>query len=223
MTKKKILVLALTVAMAAILVVGGSLAYLTDTKTADNTFTMGDVKIKLDETDVNNPTGDRVTSNTYDNDDVYPGAVVTKDPIVHNVGKNSAYIRAVVTIENGMNWLGLYNENVWTAPQEEAFNALINNTLGEGWELVDIAYTMSGPNHPTSDFVATLKYKNVLPSNEETPAMFTQIAFPAKMSGNDVATRISQNGQFGIQVVAQAMQANGFDTWEAAFAAFDAK
>ena len=47
MTKKKILVLALTIAMAAILAVGGSLAYLTDTKSATNTFTIGNVKIQL--------------------------------------------------------------------------------------------------------------------------------------------------------------------------------
>lgn len=47
MTKKKILVLALTIAMVAILAVGGSLAYLTDTKTATNTFTVGNVKIEL--------------------------------------------------------------------------------------------------------------------------------------------------------------------------------
>ena len=47
MTKKKILVLALTIAMVAILAVGGSLAYLTDTKTAKNTFTIGNVKIEL--------------------------------------------------------------------------------------------------------------------------------------------------------------------------------
>ena len=47
MTKKKILVLALTIAMAAILAVGGSLAYLTDTKSAKNTFTIGNVKIEL--------------------------------------------------------------------------------------------------------------------------------------------------------------------------------
>ena len=47
MTKKKILVLALTIVMAAILAVGGSLAYLTDTQTAKNTFTIGNVKIEL--------------------------------------------------------------------------------------------------------------------------------------------------------------------------------
>ena len=217
--KKKITAIFLCVALVAIAVVGASLAYFTDTKTATNTFTMGDVKIKLDETNVNNPTGARVTRNEYN---VYPGAVVTKDPVVHNVGKNGAYIRAIVTVENGLNWLSLYNENVGTPPQEGAFNALINNTLGEDWELVDIAYDMSGPDHPTSDFVATLKYTKVLDAGADTSAMFSQIAFPAKMTENDVTTRIAQNGNFGINVVAQAIQIDGFDTWEAAFAAFDA-
>ena len=47
MTKKKILVLALTIAMVAILAVGGSLAYLTSTDSATNTFTVGNVKIEL--------------------------------------------------------------------------------------------------------------------------------------------------------------------------------
>ena len=220
MTKKRFVAILLCVTLVALAAIGATFAYLTSTATVNNTFTMGNVKITLDETNVNDPEGDRVTSNTYN---VYPGAVVTKDPIVHNTGKNGAYVRAVVTIEDGMNWLGLYNENVWTAPQEAAFNAMINNTLGDGWELVDIAYDMSGPNHPTSDFVATLKYTKVLEAGKDTTAMFSQIAFPTKLTGNDVTTRIDQNGEFGINVVAQAIQADGFDTWEAAFAAYDAK
>ena len=220
MTKKRFVAILLCVTLVALAAIGATFAYLTDSKTVKNTFTVGDVKIKLDETNVNAPEGDRVTSNTYN---VYPGAVVTKDPIVHNTGKNGAYVRAVVTIEDGMNWLGLYNENVWTAPQEAAFNAMINNTLGEGWELVDIAYDMSGPNHPTSDFVATLKYTKVLEAGKDAPAMFSQIAFPTKLTGKDVTTRIGQNGEFGINVVAQAIQADGFENWVDAFAAYDAK
>ena len=216
--KKKITAIFLCVALVAIAIAGASLAYFTDTKTANNTFTMGDVKIKLDEKDIKNPEGDRVTSNTYD---VYPGLVVDKDPTVHNTGKNGAWVRATVTIENGMNWLGLYYDNVWTPPQEAAFTALINDTLGEGWELVDYNYDMSGPNHPTSDFVATLKYTGILAAGESTSAMFSEIAFPAKMTGSDVTTRIAQDGKFGINVIAEAIQADGFDTWEAAFAAFD--
>lgn len=220
MTKKRFVAILLCVTLVALAAIGATFAYLTDSKTVKNTFTVGDVKIKLDETNVNAPEGDRVTSNTYN---VYPGAVVTKDPIVHNTGKNGAYVRAVVTIEDGMNWLGLYNENVWTAPQEAAFNAMINNTLGDGWELVDIAYDMSGPNHPTSDFVATLKFTKVLEAGKDTTAMFSQIAFPTKLTGNDVTTRIDQNGEFGINVVAQAIQADGFENWVDAFAAYDAK
>ena len=220
MTKKRFVAILLCVTLVALAAIGATFAYLTDSKTVKNTFTVGDVKIKLDETNVNAPEGDRVTSNTYN---VYPGAVVTKDPIVHNTGKNGAYVRAVVTIEDGMNWLGLYNENVWTAPQEAAFNAMINNTLGEGWELVDIASDMSGPNHPTSDFVATLKYTKVLEAGKDTTAMFSQIAFPTKLTGKDVTTRIGQNGEFGINVVAQAIQADGFENWVDAFAAYDAK
>ena len=63
--KKKILALSMCIALAAIAIVGASLAYFTDTKTANNTFTMGNVKITLDETNVNDPDGDRVTSNEY--------------------------------------------------------------------------------------------------------------------------------------------------------------
>ena len=45
--KKKLLVLGLCVALAAIAIAGASLAYFTDTKSATNTFTVGNVKINL--------------------------------------------------------------------------------------------------------------------------------------------------------------------------------
>ena len=45
--KKKITALCLCVALLAVAVVGASLAYFTDTKSATNTFTVGNVKIKL--------------------------------------------------------------------------------------------------------------------------------------------------------------------------------
>lgn len=45
--KKKITVIFLCVALVAITIVGASLAYFTDTDSATNTFTVGNVKIKL--------------------------------------------------------------------------------------------------------------------------------------------------------------------------------
>ncbi len=45
--KKKIMAICLCVALVAVAVVGASLAYFTDTDSAKNTFTVGNVKIKL--------------------------------------------------------------------------------------------------------------------------------------------------------------------------------
>ena len=220
MKKKSILMAAIAVMLVAVLVVGGTLAYFTDTKSATNTFTVGDVKIKLDESNVNDPNGDRVTSNEYTG--MLPGIQYKKDPVVTNTGKNGAYVRAVVTIENGMNWLGLYNENVWTAPQAEAFMKLICNKMGDGWSLEDYDYVTNAERGST-DFVAVLKYDGVLAAGKATTAMFENIMLPANATTNDITTRVAQNGVFHIDVVAQAIQADGFTSWNDAFAAFDAK
>ena len=45
--KKKLLAMCLVVALAATAVIGGTLAYFTDTDTETNTFTAGGVKIDL--------------------------------------------------------------------------------------------------------------------------------------------------------------------------------
>ena len=45
----KIIALVLVVALVAIMVVGGTLAYFTDNDAKTNTFTMGDVKIHIDD------------------------------------------------------------------------------------------------------------------------------------------------------------------------------
>ncbi len=220
MTKKKIVTIALAAVIAVMAIAGASLAYFTDTKTAENTFTMGNVKIKLDETNITDPEGERVTANTYGIEDVYPGATLVKDPIVHNVGKNPAYVRAIVTVGNGMKWLGLYNEDVTAAPTKDAFIALINNTLGENWGIESIK-SVTNAESGTTDFVATLKYTEVLEPNTDTTAMFSKIKISEKVTNEDVTNRIGSDGKFNIDVKAEAIQTNGFATWEEAFDAFD--
>lgn len=51
--KKKIMALCLVVALAAVAVIGGTMAYFTDNDSADNTFTVGGVDIALIEQQVN--------------------------------------------------------------------------------------------------------------------------------------------------------------------------
>ena len=53
--------------------------------------------------------------------------------------------------------------------------------------------------------------------------MFKNVMLPAKMTTNDITTRVAQNGVFHIDVVAQAIQTEGFASWNDAFAAFDAQ
>lgn len=214
--KKKILALSMCIALAAIAIVGASLAYFTDTKTAKNTFTMGSVQIKLDEANINDLEGDRVTSNVYN---VYPGAVVTKDPIVHNIGKNGAYIRATVNVSNWMNLVGAYYPDFKETFPNDGYKAALNllvGELGEGWSVVGVE---AGDVFTIGQFDAKfiLKYDGVLASGTDTTAMFQTVTIPA---GIDNANADSFDE---VKVVAQAIQADGFDTWEDAFAAFDAE
>lgn len=216
MTKKRFVAILLCVTLVALAAIGATFAYLTDTKTVDNTFTMGNVAIKLDETNVNDPTGDRVTSNAYH---VYPGAVVKKDPIVHNVGENAAYIRATVNVSNWMNLCAAYYPEFGihfpSAGYENSLELLVG-TLGEGWSVVGVTI---GDTFTDGAFGAKfiLKYDGKLAAGDDTTAMFQTVTIPA---GIDNANTDSFKE---VKVVAQAIQADGFDTWEAAFNAFDAQ
>lgn len=216
MTKKRFVAILLCVTLVALAAIGATFAYLTDTKTVDNTFTMGNVAIKLDETNVNDPEGARVTSNAYN---VYPGAVVTKDPIVHNTGKNAAYIRATVNVSNWMNLCAAYYPDFKETFPNDGYKAALNllvGELGEGWSVVGVE---AGDTFTIGQFDAKfiLKYDGELAAGDDTTAMFQTVTIPA---GIDNANTDSFKE---VKVVAQAIQADGFDTWEAAFAAYDAK
>lgn len=216
MTKKRFVAILLCMTLVALAAIGATFAYLTDTKTVDNTFTMGNVAIKLDETNVNDPTGDRVTSNAYN---VYPGAVVTKDPIVHNTGKNAAYIRATVNVSNWMNLVGAYYPDFKYTFGQEGYKAALNllvGELGEGWSVVGVE---AGDTFTIGQFDAKfiLKYEGALAAKADTTAMFQTVTIPTGIDN------VNTDSFKEVKVVAQAIQADGFNTWEDAFAAYDAK
>lgn len=204
MKKKTILVAAIAVMLVAALVVGGTLAYFTDTKTADNTFTMGNVAITLDEKNANPdaPTGSRVDGNTYN---VYPGKTVDKDPTVHNTGRNAAYIRATVTVSN---WATLSKELYPNVALADTLKELVGS-FGEGWSVVGAAADNSGA------VTFTLKYDHQLAASADTAPMFQQVTVPAGLENENASSFKTMTVQ------AQAIQADGFTTWDAAFAAFD--
>lgn len=90
-TKTKALVTALCAVLLVVASVLGTMAYLTSQDTVKNTFTVGNVKITLDEKDVDKDqnTADNVTLPTGEVRDkankyhLIPGNTYVKDPTVH--------------------------------------------------------------------------------------------------------------------------------------------
>ena len=98
----------LTIASMFLLVVASmsaTYAYLTSSDTAVNTFTVGKVKITLDEAKVDEngdviADADRVQENAYH---FIPGNVYVKDPTIHvDIDSENAYIAAQVTINTNL-------------------------------------------------------------------------------------------------------------------------
>jgi predicted ribosomally synthesized peptide with SipW-like signal peptide len=103
--KKKLLAICLVTIIAITAIAGASLAYLTDTHEQVNTFTSGNVDIRLDETSVILNAdgyicaeGERRTESNQDYGKMFPGQVITKDPTITNTGSEKAYVAAKVTV-----------------------------------------------------------------------------------------------------------------------------
>lgn len=96
-TVRKSLILAACAIMLVCATIAGTLAYLTATASVKNTFTVGNVAITMDETDVDNstPDEDRDTENKYK---LLPGQTYTKDPIIHvSATSEDCYVFVKVT------------------------------------------------------------------------------------------------------------------------------
>lgn len=85
--KKKIAV-AISLLLVLALSVGGTIAWLTDSDSVTNTFTIGNVDITLTETDADNDRNEK--ANEYH---IVPGATVAKDPkVTVRAGSEKCYV-----------------------------------------------------------------------------------------------------------------------------------
>lgn len=110
--KKKIAAVALAACLVATAIVGGTLAYFTDTDKADNVFTVGNVDIDL-------------TEPNWDEDNavnMYPGQIVAKDPTVTNQGANPCLVRVKVEFPKGKD-----------AVKVDYLTDDVLNKLGDNW------------------------------------------------------------------------------------------
>lgn len=121
--KKKLTAIALVVALLAVAVIGGTLAYFTDTKSATNTFTVGNVKIDLIEQEKTEQglapfVQDKLLVPGKSND----GNAVSKIVTVKNTGRNDAWVWVDLKIPAYL----VSNEY----PDNESKNALHWNSYG---------------------------------------------------------------------------------------------
>ncbi len=91
--KKKMVTLCLVVALVLTAVIGGTMAYFTDTDNATNSFTVGNVDITLEE-DFGNETDKEGVKDT----ELMPGKVIKKEAWIKNEGPNEAWVWAEVLI-----------------------------------------------------------------------------------------------------------------------------
>ena len=97
-TRTKVFGLIMAAVMLVTVSVFTTMAYLTDSKTVTNTFTVGQVHITLDEANVDGST-DGVSRDTENRYHLMPGHEYTKDPIIH-VDADSENCWVFVTVNN---------------------------------------------------------------------------------------------------------------------------
>jgi len=109
-TKSKALLLTLCAVLLVTASVLGTMAFLTSTASVENTFTVGSVKITLDEAKVTTDGkpvegAARVAANSYK---LMPGHTYTKDPTIHvDAASEDCFIRAKVTLTNAKEWIAI--------------------------------------------------------------------------------------------------------------------
>ena len=209
----------LVVACALLLVaasVFGNMAYLTSTDTVTNTFTVGKVKITLDEakvgTDGKALTGSdaaRVQTNSYK---LMPGHTYTKDPTVTvEAGSEASYVRQMVTVTFDKvltdAQLATQLDGIFTGYDA---NWVRNDKKVETKTKDGAKYTVITYEYRYKDKVAATT------TDSKLPALFTGIKVPETWTNDDLAAL----GNIEINIVAHAIQADGFDNADDAWAAF---
>lgn len=211
-TRSKALLLTLCAVLLVAASVLGTMAYLTSTDEVTNTFTVGQVKIKLDEAKAN-PDGslvanaDRVKANEYK---LLPGHTYNKDPMVTVLsGSESSYVKMTVTFSKANELDAIF------APGGADLTSIFNG--------YDAAKWIAKGN--TKDATADTRtyefwYKETVgapTADVALDALFDSITVPGTITNEQLATIEGMT----ITVNAYAIQADGFANAEAAWAAFN--
>ena len=210
--KKKLLIMSVAMVLVCAFAVGMTIAYLTSTDEVVNTFTVGNVRIKLDEAKVNldgTPVqdADRVKANSYK---LIPGHTYTKDPTVTVLeGSEESYIKMTVTVTKSDVLDDIF------APNGADLTSIFIGYDGTTWIYKGITEDNENKTR-TYEFW----YKTTVDAREDAvklEPLFTSIVVPDFITGDQLAELQTMK----ITVNAYAIQADGFGgNAEAAWTAF---
>lgn len=211
--KKKLLIMSVAMVLVCAFAVGMTIAYLTSTDEVVNTFTVGNVRIELDEADVDEygvPQGSpapRVSRNDYK---LIPGHTYTKDPTVTVLsGSEKSYIKMTVTVTKSDVLDTIFAPN--GAQLTEIFTG-----FGSNWE-----YKSNTEDTENKTRTYEFWYKTTVDARENAvklEPLFTSIVVPDFITGDQLAELQTMT----ITVNAYAIQADGFDTAADAWAEYRA-
>ena len=239
-TKSKALLLTLCAVLLVAASVMGTMAYLTSTDTVENTFTVGNVKITLDEAKVNTDGtpvegADRVKANEYK---LLPGHTYTKDPTVTvKAVSESSYVRMKVTFNNAAQIIAMCTDPDFAdeiTGVENAFplirmvnfveanaakwNGLVPDNMTEAEEMLgNTKYFAYDKAADTLTYYFYYTETVAAPTADVVlPVLFDSITVPEWVTG----AQLAKLEGFEITAVAEAIQADGFANADAAWAAY---
>ncbi len=209
--KKKLLIMSVAMVLVCAFAVGMTIAYLTSTDEVVNTFTVGNVQIKLDEAPVYPdgtlvPNANRVKANSYK---LIPGHTYNKDPMVTVLsGSESSYIKMTVTFTKADALDAIF------APNGADLTSIFNGYNSTNW-------IYKGNTEDTEKHTRTYEFwykEAVAAPTADLPldALFDSITVPGTITNAQLATIANMT----ITVNAYAIQADGFGTAEAAWEAY---
>ena len=201
--KKKIVTLCLAAALA-VTAIGGTLAYFIDDEAVQNTFTVGNVDITLDESVVNEyGVGQGGRTSEGEEYKLVPGYTYEKDPTVTVLaGSEPSYIRVFVTFNKITELKALFGNPFY--PEK-----LVNGWDETKWECVAM-------DNETYEF----RYHEIVDARAEDKVLedlFTHFTLPAELTNEEVATLDGLT----IDVKAEAIQAYNFENADKAWEAFE--
>lgn len=232
--KKKTIALLLVLMMIFGVTCGGTIAYLTSkTDTVVNTFTVGNVTIKLDEAKVGTDgkaTNDRIAgvpegatfSNTYK---LIPGGVYDKDPTVYvKKGSEQSYIRMMVTVTYADDADANDDTNITADDVLAKYKYISWFDFDKAWVPQEAVKTVKADGKITRTYEFRYKDAYTAPaaddSGEEYVALedlFQTVKIPGEITNDELATL----SDLSISVEAHAIQAAGFGTADLAWAAWN--